>query len=273
MENSSLRPVRMIGAFLLGLCGCSPRAADIAFTLRSPTITLNEPIHLELEVRNNSKEAITVDLGHDRKSALVVGIETPDGQAVEATPPSAEGLGRIGRVRLEPHSQHKQIYVLNEWYSFRTVGAYSIRAKLGAPVLAESGGVVLSDVPAVKLSLTVEPRDPKRLSEICQALLSKLRETSDREQIADASLSMSYVEDPIAVPFIKQGLGDGKLMWQYAIPGLARIGNDEAVDLLIEIMKRGDNETGAALARFHLQALMQKASPDVRDRIAKSLGP
>lgn len=241
------------------------------FTLHSLAVTLNEPIHFDLEIRNDSEEAIEIDLGHDRKSALSFTVETPGGRAIRLPPLSSEGLGRIGRVRLAPHSQYKQTYLLNEWYAFPAEGNYSIQPGIGAPVLSESGAVVQPDVSPMRMSLAVMPRDEQKLSAICAALLKNMRETTDREEIAGASLTMSYIQDPIAVPYIERGLNERKLMWQYAIPGLARIANEEAVDLLAAIAKRGDVESGAALAKFHLEALSTKAEPAVKERILKSL--
>jgi len=241
------------------------------FTLHSMVVTLNEPIHLDLEIQNNSSEAIEIDLGQDRKGSLGFTVETPDGRVIHLPPLSSEGLGRIGRVRLAPHSQSKQTYLLNEWYPFPAKGAYSIRPKVGAPVLSASGAVVQPEVSPALIKLTVTPRDERKLSALCETLLKKLREKSDREEIAELSLTMSYVQDSLAVPYIKQGLSDGKLMWQYAIPGLARIANEEAIDLLATIANRGDAESGAALAKFHLESLLATAEPVIRERILKAL--
>jgi hypothetical protein len=264
--------VATIAVLTVGLYGCGSRAAEVSFTLRSPSVTLNAPIRLDLEIRNGS-QTLVLDLGPDYKSAITFEVETPDGKSIHADPPSIPELSLIGRVIVEPHAEYRRTYVLNEWYSFRTEGTYTIRPKVDAQFFTKSGTILPIDWPPDKLRLTVGSRDPKTLSQICDSLLEELEETSDAEKIADTSLRMSYIEDPVAVPCVKEGLQKGKLMWQYAIPGLARIADLAATDLLIDIMKRGDVESGAASAKSQLQALLQKAKPELREKIAKSLEP
>jgi hypothetical protein len=240
------------------------------FTLQCSTVTLNEPTYFDLEIRNNSSEAIAVDLGHNYKSSLVFSVETTEGAVIDVPPLSSDGLGRIGRVQIEPRGQYKRKYLLDEWYAFHTPGDYSIRPGISTPIVSASGEVVHPNLsPGMKL--TVTRRDPQKLATICESLIKKMLETTDVEEISDASLALSYVQDPVAVKYVREGLKQGKLMWQYAITGLARIGNQEAVDLLTEIMSRGNDEAGAALARFHLEALSKRAEPDMRETILKSL--
>lgn len=243
----------------------------LLFTLHSMSLTLHAPVELELDIRNDSEEAVVVDLGQDRKSALSFDLETPDGRKLHLPSLSPEGLGRMGRIRLGPHSHHKQTYVLNEWYAFRAAGQYVLGSALTTPVLSESGALVKSEASPPRITFSVSPPDSHRLSAVCSALLEKLRKTSDREEIAEASLKLSYVVDPLAVPYIKQGLSERKLMWQYAIPGLARIADEQAVNLLIALMATGDDEQGAALAKFHLKELAPTAEPELRKKIERSL--
>lgn len=225
----------------------------IRFTLPSSTVVLNAPVYLDLEIVNDLSVEITVDLGHNFKASLSVTIKTPDGNLVQAPPLSSEGLGRIGRVQMKAGSTYTRRYLLNEWYTFPAPGEYEIECQLSTPVVSTSG----EEMPVTSSStmkLTVNPPDPQALGKIAEDLLAQASKTTDSEERADISLALGHIQDPVAVPYIREGLRQNKLSWQHAIPGLARIGNDEARGLLNEIKERGDDEAGSALARFFLEA-------------------
>jgi len=236
----------------------------VSFKLQSATVTLNAPVYFDLEIANESSETIALDLGHNFKSNLSFAIESPDG-VIEVPPLSSSGIGAIGRMQVEPASRYKRQYVLNEWYRFPGPGEYSIQVHLNTEITSASGSVV---VPALSapVKVTVTPQDVKSLENTSEELLNRLSNTTSAEEIANAALALSYVTDPVAVPYIKEALKRRKYSWQYLIPGLARIGSKEAKDLLQEIEKQGDDEAGAALARYYLEALSDDAEPEKRER-------
>ena len=117
------------------------------------------------------------------------------------------------------------------------------------------------------MKLTVTPRDPQTLTQISEELLKRISNTTNAEEIANAARALGHINDPLAVPYIKQALKQRRYSWQHLIPGLARIGNQEAIDTLKDIEQQGDDEAGASLARYYLEALSPDAKPEVRERL------
>ena len=96
-------------------------------------------------------------------------------------------------------------------------------------------------------------------------------ESSDVSEAIEAWIVLSYVQDPIAVPYLEKGLKERELVWLYAIPGLARIANKDAIEVLVFIMK-GQNSEAAALAKFVLYELKDEIQDrKLIERIERSL--
>ena len=235
----------------------------IAFKLLLATVPLNAPVYFDLEIANKSNQAINMDLGHNYKSALSFTIKTPGGDVVEVPALSSSGLGLIGGIQVQAGGNYKRRYVFNEWYRFRAPGKYSIQAHLNPDILTASGATVQPST----MELTVTPRDAQALEKICEELLKQLSNTTNAEAIINASLALSYVTDPVAVSYIREALKRHTYSWQQLIPGLGEIRSQEAVDLLKQIEKQGDNEAGAALAAYYLKAVANNTVPERRDRL------
>ncbi len=230
---------------------------NISFTLSESSVTLNEPVFLNFSVHNRFPESIRFDLGHNRKSNFEFTITEPDGSIVSGHRPSEEGLGRLGDISLKPDERYSQRLLVNEWYQFIERGDYKIMIKLTKPLITRSGALIEPE-PSGFLPLCILPRDQKRLNQVCKNLLQIAIESPDIEEAVEAALALSYVNDPITVPYMAKGLKERGLIWQYAIPGLARIANQEAIEILISIMKSQDPEMGASLARFLLQDIGER---------------
>jgi hypothetical protein len=242
-----------------------------SFTLLISNTTLCEPVFVDLSVHNGLSERISFDLGHNRKSNFEFSITEPDGAIVRPPRLSEDGLGRLGKISLEPDEKYTQRLLANEWYQFVEPGDYGIEIKLANLIVTQSGSMVEPE-PSRPLALHIHPRHPKQLDQVCQNLSRIAIESSDVEVAAEAALALSYVCDPIAVPYLEKALREGRSAWQYAIPGLARIGNAEAMGILISTMKLQDPESGAALARFVLEELKAKVQePSLKEKIERAL--
>lgn len=242
----------------------------LSFLLPASYVTLHEPIFIDFSIRNELAEGIEVDLGHNRKSNFDFTITEPDGSITRAPRLSAEGVGRIGRVSLEPKSVYVQRLILNEWYHFTKRGSYKIEGRLSGPIMTQSG---LSVKPnrSEPLSLQIQPRNPDRLRQICQTLLRLAVESSDGQKAAESAIALSHIRDPAAVPYLEKGIRKGRLVWQYAIPGLGRIANKETIEILLSISKGQDPEL-SALARFVLYEIREKIQNlKMKERIKREL--
>jgi HEAT repeat protein len=79
-------------------------------------------------------------------------------------------------------------------------------------------------------------------------LLASATSTSNYEGQADAALALSYVGDPVAVPFLRELLTAVPRVDAIVIEGLRRIGSPEALAVLDEATRSPDPHR-AALAR------------------------
>lgn len=230
---------------------------SISFKLSESGVTLNEPVFVDFSVHNRFLESIRLDIGNNRKGNFEFTITEPGGYIVSGHRPKEEDFGRMGKVSLEPNEKYSQRLLVNEWYQFIEPGNYKIEIKLTKPLITMSGALI-EPKPSGSLPLRILPRDQKRLNQVCQNFLHTAIESPDIEEAVEAALALSYVNDPITVPYLAKGLKERGLIWQYAIPGLARIANGEAIEILISIMKSHDPEMGASLARFLLQDLGER---------------
>ena len=238
----------------------------VSLALSQSTVTLNEPVFADFVVENALDERVRFDLGHNLKSNLEFNITGPQGLTSSGLRLSEEGLGRIGRMSLEPNEAYRQRLVLNEWYHFAERGKYQIAARLSGPLKTESGQVVEPTQPE-SLLLEIGERNPERLRQVAETLMSKVLESSDAGDASEAAMALSQIRDPIAVPYLEKVLKEGRSAWQYAIPGLARIANREAVEILISALKGPDREA-AALAKFLLKRIESEiGDPELKARI------
>jgi hypothetical protein len=246
----------------------------IMFRLSEDQVSLNAPVFADLSIHNDFSEEVYCDLGHNRKGALVFTVARSGSAPVELQTPIEEGIGRIGRISIAPNQTYTQRLLLNEWYDFSNVGTYSVRARLSTQIKTRSGEIVPTKVDDA-LELEIQPRNKKWLREICQSLAqTAIRPAA--EPASEAALALSYIKDPIAVPYLDQVMEKGMLTKELAVRGLARIGNDEAVEVLIKALTKPDEkETDelrplVAFALSKLQETTQDSS--IKQRIKRVLG-
>jgi PBS lyase HEAT-like repeat len=240
------------------------------FTLPVSHVTLHEPIFVDFLIYNELAETIQFDLGHNRKSNFVFTIIQPDGAVITLPRLSTEGIGRIGRLSLEPRNRYVQRLLLNEWHHFISLGNYQIQAQLLNSIQTQSG-IPIHPKPSDPLSLHIHCRDPERLQQICQTLAHVAIQSNVVLEATEAALALSYIQDPIAIPFLEQELKQGKFVQSYAIYGLGRIANAEAIALLLSTARHGEQEI-ASLARFVLYELKEKTQDStLKDRIQAGL--
>jgi HEAT repeat protein len=87
----------------------------------------------------------------------------------------------------------------------------------------------------------------------------------------EPALLLSYVEDPIAVPYLSQLLDAHKLVEKIAVSGLERIGDEESVKILILALSSGYGDT-SDLALQALKRTLRKSSDPVVKRTIRDAG-
>jgi len=125
---------------------------------------------------------------------------------------------------------------------------------------------------SASFDLEVLPANPEVLSQVCQRLALVATEASTLTEAIDASLALSYVNDPVAVQYLKETLKRGSSMVRmYAVSGLGKIGNQDAVETLILTLNSPDPDL-SAFVRTVLRAVKTRVNdPKLRREIESAL--
>lgn len=268
----ALISVGIVGLFS-GICMAQPKSeVVISFSAPATNVALLEPAFVQLFIINNLPEGIRADLGHNFKSRLRFTITAPDGKVKKATPMSDEGLGLIGRVVIGSGKTYSRRFLLNEWYQFDETGTYRIDASLDSAVQTESGKIIKPRVNST-IAMTVSPADKERLDKICQNLAHDAIQSYSADTASEAALALTYVKDPIAIPWLGKILKEGVLVREQAVRGLTRIGSPEAVRTLISGLSTQDAELRLLISDALRRLKTTVLDPSLRNEIDKALTP
>jgi len=246
--------------FAIGLLAQAPKAVDITYSLATDRLNLHEPVTLSVNIHNNGPESITLSLGQDRKAGYLLLLTPPDGLQVKLRKPEHGGISIPGDVLIPSGETFTQTLVLNEWYDFRAPGEYRLDVRIVQPLLVGKAATQVRD-DGFKGKLLIRPRDAARLTELCEHLAAQIKNTENLEKAAEPALKLSYISDPVAVPFLHQAIDQQPMLAFIFIPGLKRIGNDEAVGVLLSSLKSPREMTAA----FAMSALIE-----LQDKITNS---
>jgi hypothetical protein len=241
----------------------------VELSLEKTTINVGEPVVLRVQVKNTMSAPVEVDLGLNGQDDILISIAGPSGKHSQKPKPGPrEGMAFFGWKHLETGEEFSEALVLNEWFEFKETGQYQIEIKLKTP-----GKVGQESLPIDTTSLTLEvrPYDREKLTSVCRDLASRIgkRESADDVLAAGAAeRALSYIHDPIVVPYWDQVLEYSALT---AIPSLGRVGNSDAVRVLSRALRLPD-KVSQLQARSVLQALAEKApDPSVRIQAENAL--
>src|SRR5208337_1877153 len=173
--------------------------------LQTPRVSLHEPVLVTLQIRNNGQSPAEVDLGRDRKENFLVAITLPTGEKIQPPQLRRSGFTRIGEVEVGVGDEYSQSIVLNEWYDFRDTGLYEIEVKLAKPAMVN--GEVAGGERSLHQQLEIEPRNPQRLTMTCKDLVAGIEGSTSYESMVVDAVALSYVNDPVAVPYLQEILG------------------------------------------------------------------
>ena len=238
----------------------------VDMSIERSVLSLHEPVVLTLTIANGRPEPIQVDLGKDRKENFKIAITPPKGEKVYLPQLRKSGFGRTGNVTIPGGQSYLQNIVLNEWYNFAGAGVYGIDVELAKPATA-AGNIVGGQ--SFRTTLEIGPRDEEALARRCEALASGVEASSSYERSAENALALSYVNDPVAVPYLARSLTANKLVEPIAIEGLERIATTGAVRALGPALNMSINHS-SVLARSALARIQTRtADPEVREEVAR----
>jgi hypothetical protein len=228
---------------------------DVSYSLAKSQVTLHEPVILTFTVKNSLTQAVNLDLGADRKQNFIFTIKQPDGTTIQLPQLRREGISRMGRLSVDPGKTYTQEILLNEWYEFPMIGKYELSARLAKPMQNSEGASI--EPAEFHSTLDIQPRNAERLEQIAAGLADQVSASSSYEEAAQAALKLSYINDPVAVPYMGKVLSSNHMVEAIAIAGLERVGDEEAIHALTDASVRQKGET-RELARAALDRVKKK---------------
>jgi hypothetical protein len=222
--------------------------ADAAFQVGAP-------VYFDTFVENSSTETMRVNLGHHGKWNYEFTLVKEDGTTASIPPYRKIGPGPKGTITVEPHQKRSRRVVLDDWITLTQPGDYTLKVRLTV-LLSSSANISWQKEFFNELQIRVAPHDPDKLKAACEKLAEATLGTKDPDEASDASLALSYVVDPMAVPSMARVLREGSPAARAnAVSGLAKIGNREAQDAL---------RAGLATADADLKAKIEFALTQLR---------
>ena len=210
------------------------QAMTMTFSFEEPVAQVNGPVYLDVKMQNTGTEKLRVGFGYHGKWNYDFSVVEPDGTKVAVPPYRQYGPGPSGNVSIDPLGTETRRLLLNEWYIFRKPGEYTVNVKVAALLRTGTSTSWQSEF-SDKLTLQVAPRDPAHLEEICENLAAAAvtANPADSAVTDDSAFALSYIPDPVAVPYLARVLRKGTYAGrEYAIRGLARVGSPDAIEVL-----------------------------------------
>jgi hypothetical protein len=221
-----------------------------SYLLSKTQFTLHEPVVLQAQFINNLSQTVSFDLGADYKTRFTFTLEYPSGvkRTFHAAPPE---VFTPGKVTLKPGESFSKNLLLNELLDMPLTGKYNLLIEL-APSVGLQPGLLTN--PRYNVSFEILPRDARELEHVCAELTDRVLNADSYKAATEPAVELAYVNDPIAVPYLKRVLFSGGLASTIVIPGLERIKNAEAVDVLTVATKSKDSDV-ALLSRQALERM------------------
>ena len=251
----------------------SPDQVEVQYRFQDRSITLNEPVELLFLVHNGLSRPVTLTLGAEKTQFFQFSLRTPDGRTLHdyRNPGDNVSIVIFGPIKttVEPGADYQQSILINKWFKFETVGTYFLTSQLTTGIETSEGAVLPLQDNTVRLE--VRRRDPVRLENVCAMLAREVEEHLNVEEWQFPARKLASIDDSIAIPYLGQVLATNKGTETYVIPALERIGNDEAVNVLLSALsdKSGDI---ALLARQSLTRMQDRIEkPSLRATVRQAL--
>ncbi len=245
------------------------KCVTTSLKLVSDTVTLHEPAFIQFLARNDCSYQAHIDLGYDRLAAFKFTITTPSERVDRPQLEMSEGISRIGSVPIDPGETYKQTLVLNRWIEPTETGQYRVDAQVTLEILTP-GERAQGDF-AHSLTLQVLPRNPERLEKVANSLLEQAGSVRDKAQAMEAALALSYMDDPVAIPYLEKLLNRDSSLAGYASAGLERIATPDAVLILLGDVNSTNSEVRAAVLNSLYYVQKKTLDPELKRKIEAAL--
>ncbi len=206
-----------------------------------------------------------MDLGLNRKAGFELSVFRDGALMRQITNVTVSGFGASGTIHIEPNHQFVCTAILDEQYALDTAGDYSVDVRLVNPVLV--GDEIIPLDTSAKLRFTITPPDEGRLRKTCEALIAELSSAHDPWEAQQATNALSFVRDPIVIPYLEQAIAatSAPLARQTAIRAFGRFSSPEAVRVLLERLEASKHDAFARMDLFAVKQTLSRLSSRVAD--------
>jgi hypothetical protein len=249
----------------------TPKEVQVHFRFQERVLTLHEPVVALFEVHNGMTKPVVVTVGATVRQFFDLSLKIPSGEVLHKDP--YEGQVDIvsyggGTVTVEPGANYSEPLVLNRWFPFQSEGTYTLTSRLTSDIITADGDFRPG---SETQHLLVNPREPARLNKICAELEKQAESATTVDAAQFPALALSYVNDPIATPYLARLLSAHALSYAPAVVGLERIGTDEAAEVLLAALNEHWGDIGD-LALVSLTRMQDRIhDPNLKETVKKTV--
>lgn len=250
----------------------SPVQVSVSFSLAAPVVTLREPVLVRCRIRNGLSQTVLVDFGDSIESAFSFRIVDPSERSWDISPPLSSGIAPVPRWQLSPGESRSEELLLDKWYRFDQPGSYEIEPAVAVAVSTTSSEVIPRTA-TLTLNLVVRPRDEEVLRRRCESLVRETMQ-KDAARVLEAGEILSYVDDPVAVPFLAEVVRKSWGASYLGVEGLARIHSIPAIEAMIDLLKDPQvSQDSHELLAGRLRGIRSRTTdPEIKSLIDQALG-
>lgn len=246
------------------------KTAAVDFFLPSTTLSLHEPVIVTVKVRNSGTKPITLHLGRDRKTGFIIGLTPPNKTHIVLTNPEPKGIYDLGDVEVQAGETFTQRLHMNQWYDFAATGTYLIDIRMLQPPMAEQGSRRM-EATTFRGSFEIGPRENTKIASACERLVAEIKNSESAAEWAEAATELSYIGDPVAVPYIQEAMDQQPMVAYTLAYGLAKIGNDAAAGALLTELQSTNQRTAEAAWSALTEIQNTISNPNLRETVKRSL--
>ncbi len=250
LQPNRLRQAALAALLVIGTARLAYGQGSVVVSFEIPpdlTVQVGGPFYFDAKVQNTSTDAVRLNFGHHGKWNYEFSLVNPDGSTTAIPPYRQIGPGPKGTIVAEANQTRTRRVIFNEWHNFAGPGEYVLKLRLTV-LLSSSANVSWQKEFFEDLRVNVAPYNPVSLKETCAKLADAAVSETVSDAAADASLALSYVSDPVAVPFLAKVLREGPAAARpNAVRGLTRVGTREAQEALRSKLPTADPELKARI--------------------------
>lgn len=267
---------RRLGGLLVALLIIGPEvtANDTGirpeFALLNEAPTLEEPIVLVFTLPNGTSDQIVFSLGIENLEAFSFVLRAPGGGVSRGRYQPPEFFSSAARpITVHPGGEFREEILLNRWLQFRDPGRYTLTVSVDTKIRSNSLDGVVPE--PQEIHFLVRPKNPERLRAVCEDLANRVASSKDWEGAHRAALQLSFISDPIAVPFLAKVIFARKIVHDVAIAALEKIGTDDARRVLLSASNDGFSDVSVLAKRALRNILPGTVDPKLKKVIQQAL--